>query len=340
MRARLDELRTVVDDGTHAAVTDLARWRGELWLAYRRAERHMTWPPGEVVLLRSADGRAWSPAATFSTRWDDRDPKLLATDEHLTVYWGAMVEDLGADGRPVPGSRKGILSHAARTTDGAAFTAPVAIGPVNWWLWRPARIGAEVLGLAYGSANAGNVDVDLWRSDDGLAFERVTTVVGEEQGTEGALLQLADGRLLAVVRGQGELTWLCTARPPYVAWERRRVDHWLHAPALCEVGGAVLAAGRDRAGDDLPGEEPGTAELARYRTCLWRIVDGARTEKLLELPSGGDTSYCGIVADGSGGTDAVLLSYYSQHAGLRNEGYRLGERPAAVYLARVELVHD
>ena len=53
-------------------------------------------------------------------------------------------------------------------------------------------------------------------------------------------------------------------------------------------------------------------------------LDGVFTEKV-KLPSGGDTSYPGLVSEG----DTLWMSYYSQHEG-----------KAAIYLARIRIKPD
>ena len=59
-----------------------------------------------------------------------------------------------------------------------------------------------------------------------------------------------------------------------------------------------------------------------------------KSVELCSLPSGGDNSYCGLVADGPG---ALLVSYYSQHEFEGVPGFVLNDKPAALYLARVRV---
>jgi hypothetical protein len=325
--AELLSLRKVFDDGSHAAVTDLARWRGETFLAFRHAHRHDTWPPGDIVVLASRDLETWNVRARVATAFDDRDPKLVPDGDRLLLYFGSHHEERDVDDRRIPGRPRLTWSHVTWTDDGARFALPLQACEASYWLWSPKRFGDHFWCAAYGrDATRADppLEVVLMRSDDGVVWERHATLLANGEGNETALHRFADGRMLAVVRGTGDETLVMEAEPPYTAWSRRTVPHWMHAPAIVEVAGKVVVAGRDR------------TEAGGYVTRLWEL-DGARTVPLLDLPSGGDTSYCGLAVD----DDATLLvSYYSQHEFEDRPGFRICERPSAIYLARVRLQDD
>ena len=81
-------------------------------------------------------------------------------------------------------------------------------------------------------------------------------------------------------------------------------------PQLIELpGGEIVVAGRDYVG--------------KAKTKLWRLdPETATLSDLLALPSGGDTSYPGLVY-----RDGLLwVSYYSSH-----------EEKTSIYLARAKL---
>jgi hypothetical protein len=62
----------------------------------------------------------------------------------------------------------------------------------------------------------------------------------------------------------------------------------------------------------------------KVRTSLGLLnVEGGKFEEALPLPSGGDTSYAGLVWH----DDLLWVSYYSSH-----------EKKSAIYLARVKVV--
>lgn len=314
----------VFDDGDHAAVTSLARFRGRWYLAFRHAHRHQPWPPGDVVVLASRDLARWEPCARVSTGLDDRDPKLVPDGERLWLFFGAHREERDAEDRRVPGVPRLTWSFASWTEDGRAFAPPVRISEASWWLWSPARFDDGFWCAAYGrdEATAGpGHELVLFRSADGLAWERGDALLPAGAANEACLLRRPDGSTWCIARGAGDETHVLAAHAPGGPWARRTLPHWAHAPAALDVDGRVLLAGRDRVDGG-------------YVTRLWELgPEGSR--HLLDLESGGDTSYCGLARDDDG---SVLVSYYSQHEFLHRPGFRVGERPAAVYLARLSVL--
>lgn len=72
-------VRRVFHNGEHNAFTDLCRFRGQFWLAFRSCpDGHMVHPRASVIVLRSADGMKWEEAHRFhAERRDTRDPHLI-----------------------------------------------------------------------------------------------------------------------------------------------------------------------------------------------------------------------------------------------------------------------
>lgn len=320
-RASIEWLRKVVDDGQHNAVTDLALWRGQVYLAYRRAENHFNEPPGEIRVVRSADLERWAPCGRVHTGLDDRDPRLVEDGARMALFFGsAQLEPRGARTR-------WIESHVCWTEDGERWTAPQRVGEPGWWLWHPSRFHDGWWCAAYGSGvdeDPPEQRLELLHSADGERWNAHGKLLPHGVGNEATLVRESNRSMLVVVRGSGEETILLSADPPYERWRTSRLAHWLHGPAAVRVGDTLVLAGRDRSGD--PGEK-------RYVTRLWTL-HGEQSEHLLDLPSGGDTSYCGLVALDR---RRLLVSWYSQHEFLELPGFEIAVKPAAVYLALLRL---
>ena len=127
---------------------------------------------------------------------------------------------------------------------------------------------------------------------------------------ETALCFLPDDTALCLLRRDGAQpsAQLGSARPPYTQWSWRDLGLRIGGPQLLRVpGGRLLAAGRFHDGG--------------VRTALaWLDPEAGSLTEFQPLPSGGDTSYPGLVwRDGR-----LWVSYYSSHEG-----------KAAIYLARV-----
>jgi hypothetical protein len=100
-------------------------------------------------------------------------------------------------------------------------------------------------------------------------------------------------------------------------WTEADTGVIVHAPAFCLLGDQFFVAGRGKNGKESV-------------TRLW-LAKGDKLEEVLTLPSKGDTSYPGLIADTSA-TDkaAMFMSWYSQHesaAGNKNQ--------AAIYVGRI-----
>ena len=95
------------------------------------------------------------------------------------------------------------------------------------------------------------------------------------------------------------------AAPPFTSWSFTTLDERIGGPDFVDLDGTWIVSGRRY----LPGEQ---------RTFLADLDDAGTLTTLAVLPSGGDTSYPGMVID----DDRLLLSYYSSH-----------EDRTAIYLA-------
>jgi hypothetical protein len=67
------------DAAPHNAFTDLIRFQGQWFCAFREGEKHVS-PDGSIRVITSKDGKAWTSAARVSLpELDLRDPKLTVT---------------------------------------------------------------------------------------------------------------------------------------------------------------------------------------------------------------------------------------------------------------------
>src|SRR5690606_16565359 len=128
--------------------------------------------------------------------------------------------------------------------------------------------------------------VRLYKSDDGRKFDvLVENLLDVGYPNETALVFLEDDTALCVLRRDGDPNeaLLGKARPPYTDWTWQGLGRRIGGPAMLQLrDGRLLVAGRDYVGGAttrlwwLDPQEPSLQEAAR-------------------LPSGGDTSYPGLV---------------------------------------------
>lgn len=142
MHITLGHVTRVYATGEHAAFTDLCRWRGQYYLAFRRAYGHGITPPGDIAILRW-DGTQptrprWLPCATLHhPQGDCRDPKFYATDEALYCLCGVY---LSMPGRMIAtlddmATQNVLMTHVTFTTDGEHWAPLRPVLRPNYWGW-------------------------------------------------------------------------------------------------------------------------------------------------------------------------------------------------------------
>jgi hypothetical protein len=298
-------VKKIWDRAPHNAFTDLIRWRDRWYCTFREAEGHVG-GDGKVRVLTSADGEAWESAGLIEEEGIDlRDPKLSVTpDGRLMVVAGGSV---------YRGTKtlRGRQPRVMFSDDGRSWTAPRRVLKEGEWLWRVTWHDGKAYGVSYDTTP--DWRATLYASPDGVRYDPVARLDVPGHPNETTLRFLADGEMVALVRreeGRG-LAWVGRSRPPYTSWRWAETAHRVGGPNFLVLpDGSLWAAGRDSS-------RPGEA-----RTVLARMALDGSFEPVLTFPSGGDTSYPGLVWH-----DGLLwVSYYASHEG-----------KAAIYLARVKL---
>lgn len=247
------------------------------------------------------------------------------------MYFGTW--DIRHDAKHGKPGRGIIKSHFCATSDGQHWTEPQAVYQEGCWLWRVEKLGDAYYSAGYEMPFPGIVpkyQMKLLHSPDGVDWKLVSLISDQRNPDEAALFRQPDGHMLVVTRMQDERNeaFLFESDPPYALWTGTCLGTVIHSPAIAEVGGRLVIAGRSR--EAFTVREDGQRECA-CRTSLWQL-EGHTVTELLTLPSGGDTAYPGLLADGG---DAVLISWYSMHDQQSEPNWNA--HTASIYLARVAL---
>ncbi len=325
--AEIEWVRRIYSDGWHNAFTDFQLFKGRYYVCFRNGLSHVS-PEGKAVVIASDDLATWKRAGVpVNTAGDDRDPHMVAAADRLFVYAGSVTRpDPGLTGNDVV---RVIRTNCVYSEDGETWSDPVKVYRDGYWLWGVGRVDDQFYGLAYGNepeARDGQpTELHLVQSGDGLDWKLVSVVT--KNGSEATFRVAPDGTMRVAIRGGDENRFtMATAMPPYTDWHLVDAGDSIPAPRLVEVDGREYVIGRQHLRD--PADR---ARIVDRRTSIWRLeADGV--VHVLDLPSGGDTSYVGAVQQEDG---ALLLSYYSQHEVETGEKHFL--YPANIYLARVRL---
>jgi hypothetical protein len=305
------------DAGRHNAFTDLVLFRGAWFCAFREAEAHVG-GNGQIRVLTSRDGTRWESAALVSEAGIDlRDPKFSVTPD------GRLMLSMGGSWY----EGKKLIERQPRVAfskDGREWTAPQRILDKGEWLWRMTWHDGRAYGITYNSSPearnpAGTPDwtVKLVESTDGVQHRVVTALYVPGHPNEGTLRFTKDGRCVALLRREGigansdRQAWIGESRAPFTQWNWKPAGLFIGGPNFVLLpNGTMLAAGRQM-----------NPAPAGPKTFIGPMTLEAVTPELI-LPSGGDTSYPGLVLRG----DTLWMSYYSSHEG-----------KSAIYLARVRV---
>ncbi len=312
--ATITELRRVWDKAPHNAFTDLIRFKGHWYLSFREAKTHFIPKPGEesgkLRVLRSLDGIEWKSVALLDDGKDRdiRDGHLCVTPDNRLMLVAAAAPHTHGESD----TRQPLVWFSK---DGESWSTPTEVGELDWWLWRVEwGPDGKAYGVGYGPITRLPRRTRLYRSTDGIRFETlIKTFTRQPHTGETVIRFLKNGTAVALVRRDGPepIALVGTAQGDYRKWDFKPLGQKIGGPGLL-----VMPDGRLLAGCRLY-----NGKVRRTSLCWLDPVNGTLSE-FLELPSGGDTGYPGLVWHG----DQLWVSYYSSH-----------EEKTAIYLAKVHI---
>jgi hypothetical protein len=321
--AKIVSVQKIWDKAPHCAFTDLVYWNGQFVCAFREGRAHVS-TDGRIRVLTSPDGEKWESAAVLKLDGFDlrdaglsiapagtRQPVLPGAGSRLMLIGGAAPRKTDKDRAPTG-------SFVAFSDDAKTWTTPEVVVEPGRWLWRVTWHDDKAYGISYASVRPLNADLStqLLVSDDGLKYsELVPKLFGEGTPTEATLRFAKDGTMYCLQRRDGEpryqSAFFGSSKPPYTDWQWHDLGTFVGGPNFIQLpSGKWIAAGR------FFNDKTPKTKLA------WLDVEKNTIEPILELPSGGDTSYPGLVWR----DDSLWMSYYSSHEGKAN-----------IYLAKIRV---
>lgn len=302
---RLIESQRIWDKAPHSAFTDLIRFQDRWYCVFREGDGHVS-ANGSLRVLTSEDGEKWTSAALLSSEDSDlRDAKIVVTPDGRLMLSGAE-----AMNNPKSYKHQSLVWFSE---DGKNWSRGYEVGDRNNWLWRVTWQKDAAYGFGYDTGKD-RQGLRFFRSTDGKEFDTLISKVAVE-GTypnETSVVFTPDGTGYCLLRqdGQPKVGYIGKSHPPYTEWDWKPLDRRIGGPHMIRLpDGRFIAAVRLYDG--------------KVRTSLcWLDPENAKITEALKLPSGGDTSYAGLVWH----DDQLWVSYYSSHEG-----------KTAIYLAKVEV---
>jgi len=285
--------------GRHNAFTDLIRFKGRFYCVFREGAGHVS-PDGKIRVLVSGDGASWKSAAVLGRKGQDlRDAKIsIMPDGRLMILGGAAPRK----------ARESVAtgSFVSFSKDGSAWTAPKLAGDPKRWIWRVTWHKGTGYAVDYNYPGK----TTLLTTTDGLKYTTLLAPMCQRGAPNEATLRFAgDGTCYCLQRRRGSAL-LGRATPPYKKWTWHDLGSYVGGPNMILLpGGTWLGAGR--------------ILKPRTHTALFTLdVVAGKMGPRLKLPSGGDTSYPGLLWH----DDVLWVSYYASHQG-----------KTSIYLARVKV---
>ncbi len=307
--ARLVNVARIWDQSKHNAFTDLLRFDKQWFCVFREGTAHVSLD-GALRVIKSKDGQHWTSAARITSDTADlRDAKLTITPDNRLMLSGA--------GAQHDTSHYKHQSLSWFSNDGTKWSDAHPIGEKDNWLWRTTWRAGVAYGVGYTTHNSPEQLVKLFHSRDGMSFDvLVDRLFTTGYPNESSLVFEPTGKCYCFLRRDaGSKTGqLGTALPPYSDWQWRDLGVRIGGPHLLRLpDGRLIAAVR--------------LYDQRVRTSLcWLDPVNDQLTEFLTLPSGGDTSYAGLVWY----DDQLWVSYYSAHEACE-------QFTTAIYFAQVDL---
>jgi len=306
------EVSKIWDKAPHNAFTDLVRWNDRFYCVFREGRGHVS-TDGKIRILESKDANLWDSAALVALAgFDLRDAHLSVTPDGRLMLLG------GANPRKQDNQSAPTGTFACFSQDGRRWTKPQIVVKPGRWLWCVTWHKGKAYGVSY-AAGERKPYLELLVSDNGRDYKcHVDKLFGKGYPSEVTLRFDKDGICYALVR-RSSTAFLGVSKPDYREWQ------W-H-----DLGGSFNGFGGPnfiRIPPPLGGPQAdwigaGRMHQGGAHTALTYIdVKNGTMTKMLKLPSGGDTSYPGLVWY----EDMLYVSYYSSHEG-----------KTSIYLAKLKV---
>ncbi len=302
----LVEHSKIWDQSPHNAFTDLLFFDNHWYCVFREGARHVS-PDGAIRVIVSEDGKEWSSLALITNpEFDLRDAKLSVTPNGELLLNGAGMQ-----------AEEKVRYHSMVWTSndaGKSWSDGKTIGEPGDWLWRVQWHQGAAYSMGYGTdRDQSKRGLRFYKSDDGLDYQTVIEKVNVPNGVgEDKILFIENEQAICLLRNESgdKRALLGRATAPFLEWKWQELDQPIGGPNMLQLpNGRIIAAAR--------------LYQPKMRTALlWLDPDAGTMTECLTLPSGGDTSYPGMVyRDGF-----LWVSYYSSHEGKAN-----------IYFAKVKI---
>lgn len=331
---------------------DVTRFQGRTYLAFRTAPTHFASEDTQMHIVSSDDLVTWTHEASIVMGTDVREPRLLAWDGRLFLYF-AVLGQRWWDFEPQGTKVMERLSASRWTEPVDLFDEPGFIP------WRTKVVDGVPYMIAYNGGEdiydpgEAHLEVHWLTTSDGYHWRGVNpdqpaVLVGGCSETDFVIQD--DGSVIAVCRNEagdsdGWGSKVCRASPAAPTdWSCVTDPKKYDSPLMFKSGDDIYLVARrtlNRTGnydlglDFLPDAAEDLLYLVYYsltpkRCSLWQVDPASlKVGFVLDLPSNGDTCFPGIVQTGAGRYE---IYNYTSPTDLRDIAWIHGQvLPTSIY---------
>lgn len=281
---------------SHNAFTDLVLYKNNWYCVFREATTHKSFD-GKIRIISSSDLNSWQSSKVFSVEEDDlRDPKFSITSQgYLLLNFNQRFEN----------NKNGHYRQSITwlTEDGEKWEGPyVCESGIGTWRWSVTWFVNMGYSVGYSGKDRSGT---LYITENGkkwFPYIKNFFPLNSISPSETSLVfDNTDSTAYCLLRTDGgsKFAMLGSSPYPYLNWEWIDLKVRIGGPKMVQLDNGMLIA-VVRLYDE------------RERTSVCLIDKDRETlTEMLTLPSGGDTSYGGVVID----ENIIYISYYSSHEG-------------------------
>lgn len=303
----LIKVQKIWDKAPHNAFTDLIRYKDRWFCVFREGKAHNS-SDGSLRIITSTNGEEWETAAQFTSLNSDlREAKITVTPKGKLMLIGTEAYH-----------DKSVHTHQSSTwlsDDGFKWSKSYKVGHPDMWLWKSTWHKGNA--YAFGYTIKREPLLRLYSSTNGKKFKTLVDLKFNNDWPNETSIAFKGDSAFCLLRRDGEPNTgkIGTSVPPYTQWKWKDLGIRICGPHMI-----ILPDGRFLAIVRL---YDGVTKIRDLRTSIcWINPHSGKITEALKLPSGGDTSYAGIVSHNG----ILWVSYYSTH-----------EEKTSIYLAQIKI---
>ena len=263
---------------SHAAFTDIGKFKGYFYLGFMLGVKHMVDKENKSMVLKSKDGVNWTPSNLIHCGMDTREPKFMDIGGRLFVYFFTIV--------PAPDKSRMITdSWYVYTDDGRIWTQPKKFAGEEKF-WRPFCHNGAAYCVSHPKDPAPDRPCKLYKSSDGIDWEFIAGIPIDpmDKPNEASLAFDSKENLYVFIRTDrgANHSYVLKSPAPYTEFEVFDMGKRLGGPLIWIKNDKIYLGARF------------FTEFGYRHTAIYRLDENMQPHMVCVLPSFGDCSYMGI----------------------------------------------